>query len=298
MNGEDDFVELALRLKKIEFCATNPVLAPARGYLETLSVGSPEYEPTIDGMTVKLTRLPGRWMLTISPGPEPFEYSRLAELEERATRIKESFFGEGGRIGLRHCSVVLYFHSPDPLAYMTQNTITSSRKKDFTRSDVRPITYTFGSPGGGRQVKISVGGGPNASPEALEAYAWLRGNPHFREDHQVTSVELAFDRPFIRQFASGPEEGDAEPSLPGLLREMVCVTLGDEALPSPFIRVATYDSERLPNYRRKNSVVWERVRRIFLKAVREPTAQAGVAAGAGPRRALKNRLAGWFGDRG
>jgi hypothetical protein len=204
----------------------------------------------------------------------------------------------GRRIKLRHCYVALYFHSPDCRAYLTQNTIRRSRKKDSTRSDVRPITETFGSPGGGRQVRISVGGGKNASPEERVAYARLRGNPHYREDRQVMSVELAFYRPFIRQSAPGPEEGGAEQSLAVLLRQMVRVTLGDQTLPSPFIRVATRDSERLPNHRRPNSPVWEHVCRSFLEAVREPTAQAGVAAGAGPVRALMKHLADRFGGRG
>ena len=59
-------------------------------------MGSPAYESTIDGMSGKLIRLPGKWMLTIESGPEPLDLSRLAELAERARRIKQSFFGVAG----------------------------------------------------------------------------------------------------------------------------------------------------------------------------------------------------------
>ena len=247
------------------------------------------------GMRGKLAlQREGGWLLEIrGGGPHPLDEDRLLELEYKARAINEFFFDEDGRVELSNCSLDLYCHnSPDysdaggcfidAFHSFLEGRITRGKEMREPRrivgSNEKVPMRSFGSASGGRRVSVSVWGGPYQSLVNSEAFAWLEENATYRDDRAVLNVELSFNSPFIRQITRSIRADNTDLNLPGLLRNLVRATLGDGALPHSFFRVATLESQGLPDSLRPNSAPWERVRRAFLDAVRVSGQSTGTEA--------------------
>jgi hypothetical protein len=202
---------------------------------------------------------------------------------DKVRRIKEFFFGKDVRIELKSCSLALYCHnSPD----LSDTASTSDTYSDFVYGRITHAkggpnpprgpdsqkrlfsSYHFGNLKADRRVLISVAGGKYSSPNH-QMLAHVEGSAHYREDREIICIGLSFRGSFIRHISEVTTGGSSDLNLSRLLRNLVRATLGDESLPHSFFRVATLESQGLPDSLRPNSAAWERVRRAFLEGLPE-----------------------------